>query len=79
LYDHEALARVVFLTRLRLSEMPISTIARYVELVEQGDETEPERLALLQAHRATIRRRMRDMQAALAVVDYKIAIYSTQH
>ncbi|WP_116711436.1 MerR family transcriptional regulator [Actinomycetospora cinnamomea] len=74
-YDREALGRVVFITRLRDSDMPIAAIARYVELVKQGPGTEPERLALLEAHRADILHRLADLQAALAVVDYKITTY----
>ncbi len=74
-YDRDALARVVFVTRLRMSNMPIRTIRRYVELVKLGDATAPERLALMQAHRATIMRRLQDLQAALAVIDYKITTY----
>lgn len=35
-YDRDALARVVFMTRLRTSDMPIRTIRRYVELVKLG-------------------------------------------
>ena len=74
-YDRDAVGRVVFITRLRDSDMPIASIARYVELVTQGPETEPERLALLEAHRADVLVRLRDLQAALAVVDYKITTY----
>ena len=73
--DREALGRVVFITRLRDSDMPIATIARYVELVKQGPDTEPERLALLEADRADVLRRLTDLPAALAVVDYKITTY----
>lgn len=75
LYDREAVGRVVFITRLRDSDMPIAAIARYVELVKAGPGTEPERLALLEAHRDDILHRLRDLQAALAVVDYKITTY----
>lgn len=74
-YDRDAVGRVVFITRLRDSDMPIAAIARYVELVKQGPETEPERLALLEAHREDILHRLRDLQGALAVVDYKITTY----
>lgn len=74
-YDRNALARVVFITRLRLSDMPISTVSHYMELVQQGEKSAPERLALMQEHRATIQRRLRELQAALAVTDYKIATY----
>ncbi|MEU4602158.1 MerR family transcriptional regulator [Kribbella sp. NPDC023972] len=74
-YDRQALARIVFITRLRLSDMPISTISQYLELVEQGEETAPQRLALMEEHRAMIQRRLRELQAALAVTDYKITTY----
>jgi DNA-binding transcriptional MerR regulator len=74
-YDRDALARVVFVTRLRMSDMPIQVIRRYIDLVKLGDATEPERLALMQAHRSTILRRLQDMQAALAVIECKITTY----
>jgi len=74
-YDRDALARVVFVARLRMSDMPIQVIRRYVALVKQGPTTEPERLALMQAHRAAIIQRTRELQAALAVIDYKITTY----
>jgi DNA-binding transcriptional MerR regulator len=74
-YDREALGRVVFITRLRLSDMPISTISHYMKLVHQGESTAPQRLALMLEHRATIQRRLRELQAALAVTDYKVATY----
>jgi len=74
-YDRRALARVVFITRLRFSDMPISTISHYLDLVEQGEQTAPQRLALMEEHRAMIQRRLRELQAALAVTDYKITTY----
>ncbi|MDQ3715967.1 MAG: MerR family transcriptional regulator [Actinomycetota bacterium] len=74
-YDREALGRVVFITRLRLSDMPIRDIRRYVELLDQGQSTVPERLDLLVEHRASIQSRMADLQWALAVIDYKITSY----
>lgn len=74
-YDRDTLARVVFITRLRLSDMPISTISHYMELVRQGPSSAPQRLALMQEHRAGIQRRLRELQAALAVTDYKISTY----
>jgi len=74
-YDREALGRVVFITRLRMSDMPIRDIRRYVDLVDRGESTVPERLALLHQHRSSIQSRMTDLQWALAVIDYKIATY----
>jgi DNA-binding transcriptional MerR regulator len=74
-YDRQALARVVFVTRLRMSDMPIRDIARYLALVRQGEASVPARLALMRAHRESIQRRLHELQAALAVIDYKIATY----
>ncbi|WP_018331377.1 MerR family transcriptional regulator [Actinomycetospora chiangmaiensis] len=74
-YDRAALGRVMFITWLRLSGMPIASVTRYIELVQAGPHTSDERLALLLAHRAAVVSHLRDLQAALAVVDYKIAAY----
>lgn len=74
-YDHDALGRVMFVTRLRLSDMPIQAIQRYVELARQGEHTAPQRLAMLREHRDRVARRLQELQAALAVVDYKITTY----
>jgi len=74
-YDQDALARVVFVTRLRMSDMPIHVIRRYVDLVKLGDATAPDRLALMQAHRATILRRLQNLQAALTVIEHKVTAY----
>lgn len=74
-YDSQALARVVFVTRLRMSDMSIRDISHYIGLVRQGSSTVPERLAFLQAHREAIRQRLRDLNGALAVIDYKITTY----
>jgi DNA-binding transcriptional MerR regulator len=51
-YGADDFARVVFLTRLRMTGMPIRDLQRYVGLVGQGDTTVPERLAMLE-HTAT--------------------------
>ncbi len=74
-YGRDALARVVFVSRLRTSDMPIEAIRRYVELVKLGPGTAPQRLALMQTHRANVLRRLQQMRAALAVIDYKITTY----
>ena len=75
LYDRESIGRVMFVTRLRLSDMPIRDIQRYVALVEGGADTVPQRRRLLEDHRASIQRQLSDLQVALAVVDYKITTY----
>jgi DNA-binding transcriptional MerR regulator len=74
-YDREAVGRIVFLTRLRLSDMPIRDIKRYVDLVNAGPDTVPDRLALLERHRDRIRQQIADLEFAEAVIDYKITTY----
>jgi DNA-binding transcriptional MerR regulator len=74
-YDERAMARIVFISRLRASGMPIGTISHYLELVLEGEHTAPQRLALMQEHRDRIQRQLRDLQLALAVTDYKITVY----
>ena len=75
-YSRAALGRVVFITKLRLSDMPIRDIQQYVELVKLGDSTVPQRLEIMQRHRAAVQARLEDMQWALAVIDYKISTYA---
>lgn len=74
-YDAAAVRRLVFLTRMRLSGMPMRDLQHYVELVDRGDETVPERLDLLMEHRDTISRRIRELQLSLVATEYKIATY----
>ncbi|HEY2193851.1 MAG TPA: MerR family transcriptional regulator [Actinomycetospora sp.] len=74
-YDRDALGRIAFVTWLRLSGMPIASVGRYLELVKAGPDTRDERLALLLEQRAAIVAQLRDLQGALAVVDYKITTY----
>lgn len=74
-YDAEAVRRLVFLTRMRLSGMPMRDLQHYVELVDAGEDTVPERLDMLIEHRDMIRRRIRELTLSLAATEYKIATY----
>jgi DNA-binding transcriptional MerR regulator len=75
IYDAEAQRRLVFITRMRLSGMPMRDLQHYVELVDQGDGSVPERLDMLIEHRDTIRRQIRELTLSLAATEYKIATY----
>ena len=74
-YQPEAVRRLVFLTRMRLSGMAMRDLQHYVELVDAGEETVPERLDMLLEHRDTIRRQIRELTLSLAATEYKIATY----
>ena len=66
---------IVGITKFRATGMPIRLIREYAELVRDGDGNEAERLALLEAHREDVRRRLEEVQRNLELVDYKIDLY----
>jgi DNA-binding transcriptional MerR regulator len=66
---------IVVCTKLRATGMPIRRIRQYAELVRDGDGNELERLALLEAHREDVLRRLESVQRNLELVDNKIALY----
>lgn len=75
-YSDGDLSRLAFLGRLRLTGMPVADMLRYVELAREGDDTVDDRHDLLVAHREEVRQRLSDLHATLAVLDYKIDLYS---
>ena len=77
-YDAAAVRRLVFLTRMRTSGMPIRDLRHYIELAEAGRDTVPERLALLTEHRKGLRSRIDELRLALAATEYKIAAYTRE-
>lgn len=74
-YSAADFGRVVFLTRLRMTGMPIRELLRYVALAEAGDSTVDDRLAMLVAHRESVRAQMAELRFALETIDFKIASY----
>ncbi len=74
-YSPEAVRRLVFLTRMRLSGMAIRDLQYYISLVDSGDQTVPERLDMLLEHRDNIRRQIRELTLSLAATEYKITTY----
>jgi len=74
-YGAADFARVVFLTRLRMTGMPIRELQRYVGLVAEGEATVPERLRMLEQHREAVRAQLQDLTLALETVEFKIAAY----
>ena len=77
-YDAAGVRRLVFLTRMRTSGMPILDLRRYIELVEAGRDTVPERLALLTEHRDGLQARIDELRLALSATEYKIAAYTRE-
>jgi DNA-binding transcriptional MerR regulator len=74
-YTRDELGRVVFITRLRQTAMPIRDIQAYFALVAEGPGNEDQRLAILEAHRDQVKHRITELESALGVVEFKIATY----
>jgi DNA-binding transcriptional MerR regulator len=74
-YGAEDFARVVFLSRLRMTGMPIRNLQRYVALANEGEHTVPDRLAMLEAHRDAVRAQLQQLVLALEAVEFKIDSY----
>jgi DNA-binding transcriptional MerR regulator len=74
-YTQDEVNRVVFITRLRLTAMPIRDIQTYFRLVAAGPGNEDQRLALLEAHRDRVKAHITELESALGVVEFKITTY----
>ena len=76
LYSDDDLQWLEFLTKLRTTGMPIRMMREYAQLRHKGVATAGRRKQLLFDHRADVRQRIAELQAALAVLDYKIDNYA---
>lgn len=66
---------LMMLRCLRDTGMPITQMLHFAELTRGGDENEPERLAVLEAHDHRIEEQVRRLRAHQEQVRTKIAIY----
>jgi DNA-binding transcriptional MerR regulator len=74
-YGAADLARIGFLTRLRATGMPIRDVRRYAELMNAGDDTNEERLALLEAHRDAVLAGLEATVRNRELIEWKIDLY----
>jgi DNA-binding transcriptional MerR regulator len=74
-YAEEDLERIKFLIKLRATGMPIRQVGRYAELLNGGDDTNEERLALLEAHREAVKAHLEETASHLELIDWKIDLY----
>ncbi|MEV4844815.1 MerR family transcriptional regulator [Micromonospora matsumotoense] len=74
-YTEADLDRLLLLTRLRRTGMPVRDMRRYAELARLGDRTRDARRALFEAHRARVLARMTELEEDLKVLNYKIEMY----
>ena len=74
-YGERDVGRVVFINRLRSADLPIRALQHYFSLVAEGPHTDGARRALLEAHRESLRERVAQLEAALALIEHKIERY----
>ncbi|MEV0247186.1 MerR family transcriptional regulator [Nocardia sp. NPDC050712] len=74
-YDASDVEWLLLCNRLRESGMPIAGLRRFAALVRSGPGTEPDRLALLEAHERAVRDRIAELTASLEIIHDKVVIY----
>lgn len=74
-YTSRNIEMLKFLLKLRLTGMPIHHIRKYADLVREGEDTVPERIALLKQHRKAIQEQIASLQENLRAVEYKLELY----
>lgn len=67
---------IQFLTRLRLTGMPIQQLQEYARLAREQPEAVGDRRCLLETHRQRMLAQLAQLQENLAIVDWKIQHYA---
>jgi len=75
-YSADDVLWVEVLRCLRETGMSIDQLRQYCDLGEQGDHTQPERMALLQQHREIVLQQIAKMRESLILIDHKIEFYN---
>ena len=71
-YDAEAIRRVLMISRLGVSGMPVSTLKELCRLLDAHGQHDPSVRELLLAHRSRLQRHIAELQLALAITDHKL-------
>ncbi|MFG2980106.1 MerR family transcriptional regulator [Streptomyces sp. NPDC048258] len=77
-FSDEDLHWLAFVGKLRATGMSVADMVRYAELVREGEHTVDERRELLERTRRDVRARLSELTDALAVLDYKIDLYTAK-
>jgi DNA-binding transcriptional MerR regulator len=71
-FDEQVVGWIHILKCLRATQMPLAEMQRFTSLAHQDGDTIPQQRALLEAHRREVAQRMREVEAAIALIDDKI-------
>lgn len=74
-YTADDIGWIDFLNKLRTTGMSIQGMQAYAELQRMGDDTLPERIAMLRELRHKVELRMEELREHMSVLNYKIELY----
>ena len=72
--DYEGLC---IITCLKNSGMPLKDIKEFMNMVQQGDASIEQRLALIKKQQAAMEEQMENLQKIMRILDYKVWYYQT--
>lgn len=74
-YSELDLRRLAFIKCMRRAGLPIDVLIKYFKLVQQGDATIEARKEILIEQREQLIARIKELQATLDLLNYKISVY----
>ena len=74
-YTNGDLGWLRLLNRLRYTGMSIRQMQDFAELSRQGDDSVPQRLALLEQHERQVQQHIQDLESNLAAIHEKVNFY----
>ncbi|MBW4517462.1 MAG: MerR family transcriptional regulator [Timaviella obliquedivisa GSE-PSE-MK23-08B] len=76
-YSAMDLARIEFLSKLRMTGMPIRQMQEYAALMRQKPDAIEERRAILEAHEQAVQQQIQQLIQNLELIQWKIQNYKT--
>jgi DNA-binding transcriptional MerR regulator len=76
-FGDEVVGWINMIKCLRATQMPLSNMQRFTQLAHQDIDTITQQREMLEAHRLEIAQRMREVEAAIALIDDKIQYMRT--
>ncbi|NJP12254.1 MAG: MerR family transcriptional regulator [Leptolyngbyaceae cyanobacterium RU_5_1] len=74
-YSAEDMARIEFLTRLRMTGMPIRKMQEFAWLFRERPEAVGDRRAILETHERDVQTHIQELQRNLEAIQWKISYY----
>lgn len=73
IFGEDVLGWIGIIKCLRATQMPLAELQRFTALAHQDIDTITQQRELLETHRQEVRQRMAEVEAAIALIDHKIA------